>query len=229
MDRTALVLAPHPDDAELGMAGTLCALAERYKTVIVDLSDGEPTPFGTKEIRAQETEQATQILGVHSRLQLDIACREIFDTVDNRKKIAGVIRKFRPDILFVPYWEDAHPDHVHASQLCDAARFYSKLVKSDIPYDPYYPRRIFYYFSTHLRVHIAPSFIVDISPYMDRKRRALEAYQSQFVKNPANEGFIERVITENAYWGQQCRVEFGEPFVCRESLVVRTAETIFEI
>src|SRR5438552_3299495 len=83
--------------------------------------------------------------------------------------------------LIAPYWDDSHPDHVAASALVDAARFWAKLTKTDLPHEPFYPPRILYYFSVHLRLHPRPSFILDITPYLEEKMRALACYRSQFI------------------------------------------------
>ena len=85
MEGVVLVVSPHPDDAEIGMGGTICALREKHhKVILIDLTDGEPTPFGSVEKRKQESIEAASILGVE-REQLDIKNREVFDTVENRK------------------------------------------------------------------------------------------------------------------------------------------------
>ena len=81
-----------------------------------------------------------------------------------------------------PYWEDAHPDHVAASALIDAARFWAKLTKSDLPGSPHYPDKIIYYFSIHLRLRMQPSFVLDVSAHLDTKMKALDCYRSQFLE-----------------------------------------------
>lgn len=230
MGPVVMVIAPHPDDAELGMGGTIAALIKQNaEVVVVDLTDGEPTPFGSPEIRAKETDAASKVLGVKTRLMLGIKNREIFDTPQNRKLVAEVIRQFRPEILFVPYWEDAHPDHVHASQLCEAARFSSKFVKGDYAHQPHYPRKILYYFSTHMRVRFNPSFVYDISDFLNAKLEAVACYNSQFAQNPNNSGVFERLRTEAAHWGLQTGTAYGEPFVCRENIKLDSIESLKRI
>ena len=86
----------------------------------------------------------------------------------------------RPRWIFAPYWIDAHPDHVAATQLIEAARFWSKLTKTDMPGEPFYPERIFYYYCVHLRLLPQPAFVLDISDSWEKKRAALECYRSQF-------------------------------------------------
>src|SRR5262249_49901534 len=123
-----LVIAPHPDDAELGMGGTLLLLkAHGAKVGVLDLTNGEPTPYGSPEIRERETAAATQILGLDWRGNLALPNRSLVHDLDARREVAGMLRQLRPRWLFAPYWEDAHPDHVAASTLVDAARFWAKL------------------------------------------------------------------------------------------------------
>jgi bacillithiol biosynthesis deacetylase BshB1 len=225
-----LIVASHPDDAEIAMGGTIAALISQGATVaVLDLTNGEPTPFGTPERRATETKRASEILGVQRRILLDIKNREIFDTVENRMKVAEVIRELRPNILFGPYWEDAHPDHLEACKLVEGARFYAKFSKSSMKYEPFYPKKLFHYFSTHIRVRFQPSFIFDISGHIEQKMESLKAYASQFSENPKNAHVIESIRTQNGFWGSQIGANFGEPFVCRETLAVSMKSSLFDI
>src|SRR5690606_18272672 len=123
-----LVVAPHPDDAEISVAGTILASkADGLRVGVVELTDGEPTPYGTRERRQQETDAATQVLGVDWRHCLRLPNRSLQNDLASRRALAEVFRLTRPGDILGPYWEDAHPDHVAASALCDAARFWSKL------------------------------------------------------------------------------------------------------
>src|SRR6266545_89000 len=150
-----LVIAPHPDDAELGVGGTILLLkAQGARVGVLDLTDGEPTPFGSPGIRRVETEAATRVLGLDWRGNLGLANRSLVADLDARRKLAVAIRELRPRCLFAPYWEDTHPDHVAASELVDAARFWAKLTKTDMPGAPHFPERIYYYFSVHLRLAV---------------------------------------------------------------------------
>src|SRR5262249_27655542 len=134
--------------------GTLLLLkAQGARVGVLDLTNGEPTPHGSPEIRRRETEEATALLGLDWRDCLGLPNRSLVADLEARRQLAGVLRQLRPRYLFAPYWEDAHPDHVAASALVDAARFWSKLSKTDLPGQPHYPARIIYYFSVHLRLH----------------------------------------------------------------------------
>ena len=230
MEKTVMVLASHPDDAELGMGGTLAALsASGHKVIVVDLTDGEPTPHGTPELRCAEAQKASTILKLSERIMLNIKNREIADTVENRQQVAGLIRRYKPELLFTHYWEDAHPDHVAAASLSDAARFYSKFVKGSLPYEPHFPRRIIYYFGIHLRPKVIPSFVFDISAHIDTKLSAIDCYHSQFGVNPANHYVRERIKGDAAFWGAQIGVGYGEPFVMREQLAIKSAQSLFDV
>ncbi len=141
-----LAIAAHPDDAELGAGGTILLLKAQGATVgVLDLTDGEPTPYGSREIRQQETAAATALLGLDWRGNLGLPNRSLQNDLAARGLLAGVLRQVRPRILLAPYWEDAHPDHVAASALVDAARFWAKLTHTDLPgtpHDSYYPSAI---------------------------------------------------------------------------------------
>ncbi|MCS7204073.1 MAG: bacillithiol biosynthesis deacetylase BshB1 [Leptospiraceae bacterium] len=210
-----LCIGAHPDDVEMGMGGTVALLTSQgYEVLILDLTDGEPTPHGSPEIRLKEAQKAAEILRAQ-RLTLDMPNRYLEDTIENRKKIAKVIREFRPNYIFAPYFDDAHPDHVAASKLADAARFYAKLTKSDIPGEPFYPQRVIYYFPLHIRLRIMPSFLVDISEYLEIKRQAVYCYESQFFLSK-RESILELLFLENKYWGKQANVVAAEPFFQKE-------------
>jgi len=216
-----LVIAAHPDDAELAAGGAILLLkSQGYSVGILDMTDGEPTPSGTPEIRARETAEATRILGVDWRGNLGLRNRYLRADLEARGLLAGALRRLRPAILLAPYWEDAHPDHVAASALVDEARFWSKLTKTDLPGMPHYPRKIIYYFSVHLRLHPKPSFILDISAHIEAKMRAIACYQSQFVTGrPTSFPTILDDLRDRArYWGWAIRRAYGEPFVCREDI-----------
>ena len=154
-----LVVSPHPDDAELGMGGAIIKFkSEGLRVGVLDLTSGEPTPFGTPEIRQQETQAATKILGLDWRENLGLPNRSLEPTLSARAQLAGVFRQTRPRWIFAPYWIDAHPDHIAATQLIEAARFWSKLTKTDLPGQPHYPQRILYYYCVHLRIIPQPAF-----------------------------------------------------------------------
>ncbi len=203
------------------MGGTLLQLkAAGARVGILDLTDGEPTPHGSVEIRRAETEAATATLGLDYRGNLGLPNRSLQADLASRARLAGALRELRPRYVFAPYWEDAHPDHVAASALVDAARFWAKLTKTDLPGEPFFPKRIIYYFCVHLRIHPRPSFVIDVSAHHDRKMAAVECYRSQFVtgRPTAKPTFLDDVRDRGRYWGWSIGTAFGEPFVCREAI-----------
>jgi LmbE family N-acetylglucosaminyl deacetylase len=129
----------------------------------------------------------------------------------------------RPRVLLAPYWEDTHPDHVAASALVDAARFWAKLTKSDLPGEPHFPLRMLYYFSIHLRIHPKPSFVLDITPHLETKMQALSCYRSQLITGrPATHPTLLDDIRDRArFWGWTIGTTYGEPFVSREEIGLR--------
>jgi bacillithiol biosynthesis deacetylase BshB1 len=236
-----LVVSPHPDDAELGMAGGILKLkADGVSVGVLDLTNGEPTPFGSPEIRARETAAATAILELDWRENLGLPNRSLEPSIEARAKLAAVFRQTRPRWIFAPYWIDAHPDHIAATELIEAARFWSKLTKTDMPGEPHYPERIYHYYCVHLRHIPQPAFILDISDYWEKKRAAIECYRSQFLvgrianpsyasqtaspsraderKAPDSPTVIDRIRDQAATWGWAIGARYGEPFAAREPI-----------
>ncbi len=220
-DLDTLVIAPHPDDAELGMGGAILMMLKQGKRVgVLDLTNGEPTPHGSLEIRAAETAAATNVLGLTWRGNLNLPNRSLQATLEAREKLAGVIRMLRPRWLFAPYWIDAHPDHVAATELVEAARFWAKLTKTNMPGDPFHPARIYNYYCVHLKMHAQPAFVLDISPFWEQKLQAIRCFASQFIEGRQHltPSFLDQLTTEAAYWGKSIGVQYGEPFTSREPI-----------
>jgi bacillithiol biosynthesis deacetylase BshB1 len=218
-----LVIAAHPDDAEISVGGTIVrSVRQGLRVGILDLTSGEPTPHGTLERRARETEAATKLLGIAWRGNLGLPNRQLEDTLDARRAVAGALRLSRPRVVLSHYWDDVHPDHVAASRLVDAARFWSKLSRTDLPGDPFWPPRIYYYWSIHLRNHPRASFVVDVSEAIDTKMQAIACYESQF-----NDGrpqtfptALDDIRDRARYWGWAIHAAYGEPFASREEIGV---------
>ncbi|MCR9296562.1 MAG: bacillithiol biosynthesis deacetylase BshB1 [bacterium] len=229
-DLDMLVIAPHPDDAELGMGGAIAKMIDLgWQVGILDLTDGEPTPHGTPELRAQETQAASRILRLPWRENLGLTNRFLEPSLEARAALANVFRRVRPRWLFAPYWEDAHPDHVAATSLIEAARFWSKLTKSDLQGTPYHPERVFYYYCVHLKHVAQPAFVLDISDHWERKIQAIESYHSQFIQGREHlqPSFIERLRDEAAYWGKMIGTRYGEPFASREPIALKDLQGLF--
>ena len=174
--------------------------------------------MGTPEIRARETAGATEVLGLDWRENLGLPNRCLEPTLEARAKLAAVIRRTRPRWLFAPYWIDAHPDHVAATQLIEAARFWAKLTKTDLAGEPHYPERIYYYYCVHLRLIPQPAFILDISEFWEKKLAALRCYRSQLIEGrpPGPPTLLDQLRDQAATWGWAIGARYGEPFASRE-------------
>jgi bacillithiol biosynthesis deacetylase BshB1 len=217
-----ICVGAHPDDVEIGMGATVAKMvAQGLEVVMVDLTDGEPTPHGTHDRRVAEAARAAKALGVESRILLPLVNRELADTVSARTLLAEVIREHRPRVLFAPYPVDAHPDHVAASAIVEAARFYAKFVKTDMSGEPHFPARVYHYFAVHLRLVAKPSFIVDVTGELPAKAAALACYESQFGAETANTGVLEWVTGQAGVWGALIGTHGGEPFFSREEIGIR--------
>lgn len=230
-NKVAMIFSPHPDDAEIGMGGTICRLLDAgWQVIIADITNGEPTPAGSIETRAAETAVATAALGLTKRICLNLPNRFLENTIEYRTALACAIREHKPRWLFTTYRPDAHPDHVAAGQLTEAARFHAKLSKTDMPFEPHYPEKIIYFYASHLRIHADPSFVLDVSDQWERKLQAIRAYQSQFWLNqsdPARRGWIIKHITEIcAYFGNRIGVPYAEPFFCHELVALNTLDAL---
>jgi bacillithiol biosynthesis deacetylase BshB1 len=216
-----LVVAPHPDDAEISAGGTIVRCREQGMRVgVIDLTDGEPTPFGTPEIRAAETAAATRVLDLSWRANLGLPNRSLQPTLEARRALAEVFRTTRPKIILAPYWDDAHPDHVAASRLVDDARFWAKLTKTEMQGEPYWPPRLYYFWSIHLRIHPKPAFVFDISGAIEEKMAAIRCYESQFLtgRSQAFPSALDDIRDRARYWGWSIGAAYGEPLACREEI-----------
>jgi len=213
-----LVVGPHPDDQELGMGGSIAKfVAAGHNVLLLDMTNGEPTPHGSPEIRAREAAEAARILGVR-RESLGLPNRFVEHSIEARHKVAGVIRRHRAQIVFVPHFEDAHPDHLATTRIVEDARFDAKLTRIDLPGEPIHPKWLFYYYATHLRRVADPNFLLDITGFESKKREAILAYHSQFVLPEKNRAVVEWVDAAERYFGSRIGTPRAEPFFTREPL-----------
>jgi bacillithiol biosynthesis deacetylase BshB1 len=223
MTATAMVIGPHPDDAELAMGAAIARMVGLgMRVVVIDLTNGEPTPHGSEQIRREETARATAILGISHRVCLDMPNRTLQPTLEHRRKLAEAIRLHRPDVLFGPTMPDLHPDHVAAVELLAAARFDARLHKTDMAGQPWWTPRQYGYYSTHRGCIERPAFILDATDHWARKMQAIKAYQSQISHiSPANPiSLAERVEQIGRYFGQAIGVRYAEPFSSPEPLAL---------
>ena len=205
------------------MGGTIAKMiSEGLRVGVLDLTTGEPTPHGSERKRRQETLAATESLGITWRGNAGLPNRKLEHTLAARELVASYFRILQPRWIFAPYWQDAHPDHVAATELIEAARFWAKLSKTDMPGERFHPQRIYYYFCIHLRLAIQPNWIVDISEHWEPKRASIEAYKSQFIDGRPTESptMLDRIRDDAAYWGRLIDRRYGEPFATKEPLAI---------
>ena len=223
-----LVVAAHPDDADLGCGGTLLKMRSLgYKTGILDMSAGEMGTRGTPEIRAGEARDASQVLGVAVRENLQLPDAHV--TCDDYSKTAMVriIRKYRPKIILTQHWDEPHPDHVNTSKIVQEASFLAGLYKYDeeAGQQRHRPSAVAYYIFTRRQ---QPSFIVDISEFAAEKLRAIKCHRSQLYDPTSTEPasrissdtFLRDAESRQRFFGALIGCEHGEAFVVREALNV---------
>jgi bacillithiol biosynthesis deacetylase BshB1 len=216
-----LAIAAHRDDVEQTCGGTLLRAASRgLRTAILDLTQGEAGTRGTAEDRAKEAGDAAKILGVRWREALDLPDGAIANTLENRLKIVHILREVRPRVMILPYWQARHPDHAIVASLGYEACFLSGLAKIDTETAPHRPFKIVY---ASLYADVRPSFIVDITPFIEQRHAALMAYRSQYANQSAGSALFvaeeeirERTFAEARHYGLLAGVKYGEPFVQKE-------------
>jgi bacillithiol biosynthesis deacetylase BshB1 len=216
-----LAIAAHRDDVEQTCGGTLLRSAARgLRTAILDLTQGEAGTRGTAEDRAREADDAARILGVGWRQALDLPDGAIANTLENRIKIVRVLRELRPRVVILPYGQARHPDHAIVASLGYEACFLSGLAKIETGTTPHRPFKIVY---ASLYADVRPSFIVDITPFIEQRHASLMAYRSQYANQAAGgslfvpeEEIRERTFAEARHYGLLAGVTYGEPFVQKE-------------
>jgi N-acetylglucosamine malate deacetylase 1 len=216
-----LAIAAHRDDVEQTCGGTLLKLrSQGVRTAILDLTRGEAGTRGSAAEREREAEEAAKILGVTWREALDIPDGQVENTYDNRIKIVNVLRRVRPRVVILPYWTGRHPDHYTTSTLGYEACFLSGLTKLETGAPPHRPFKIVY---ASLYADVRPSFVVDISPYIEERHCALMAYRSQYTNQKTGSGLFvpegeirERTFAEARHYGLLGGVTYAEPFVQKE-------------
>ncbi len=217
-----LAIAAHPDDVELAAGGTLISSADRGLRVgVLDLTRGELGTRGTVERRAREAEAAAAILGLSVRENLGLPDGHI--TSDGLNSLIGVLRRWRPRLVFTHPEECRHPDHSATHRLVRDACFYSGLekMKQNDDQPPWRPQHLLYFAEVQ---YFNPTFVVDVTQIWDRRTEALLCYASQ-IHNPAykqestepetyisNSGFIEWVTSRARTYGQLIGCTYGEPF-----------------
>lgn len=224
----ALAVYSHPDDAELTAAGTLLKLKSLgYRTGVLDVTRGEMGTRGTPEVRAEEAREAARLLKLDIRLNLAQPDGHVWLTEDSRRALVRVIRAHRPKVIFTAHWDDPHPDHAATARIVrDAARLASMQRYDEEAGHPAakMPALAHSVFSRN----VVPSFIVDVSDFMEEKMRAIRVHASQFYRPDSNEpqtrisgkGFLDQIEYRMRYYGSLIGVAAGEAFYVREALNV---------
>ncbi|GER67907.1 bacillithiol biosynthesis deacetylase BshB1 [Weizmannia acidilactici] len=221
-----LAFGAHADDVEIGMAASIAKWASLGKKVaICDLTEAELSSNGTVENRKIEAKKSAASLGVAERMTLQLPDRGLFMLDEYIRKITGVIRAFKPEVIFAPYHEDRHPDHGNCGRLVEEAFFSAGIRKyvsdPDLPYHK--PKHLYFYMVNGSH---QPDFIVDVSDYMDKKIESLHAYESQFsdgknnVSTPLTDGYIETVVSRERLFGKELGVKYAEGFLSKKPLLV---------
>ena len=216
-----LAIAAHRDDVEQTCGGTLLKMRSLgLETGILDLTQGEAGTRGSAAERAEEAEGAARILGVRWRQALDLPDGRVENTFENRLKIVRVLRELRPRVVILPYWQGRHPDHYTTATLGYEACFLSGLARVDTGAPPYRPYKVLY---ASLYADVRPTFVVDITPFVEQRYRSLMAYRSQYANAEQGstlfvpeEEIRERTFAEARHYGQLAGVRYAEPFVQKE-------------
>jgi bacillithiol biosynthesis deacetylase BshB1 len=223
-----LAIAAHRDDVEQTCGGTLLAMHARgWRTGIVDLTQGESGTRGTAADREAEATAAARILDVAHREALDLPDGNVENTLANRLKLASVLRRLRPRVVILPYWQGRHPDHYTSATLGYEACFVSGLTKVITPGEPNPPHRPYKILYASLYADVRPTFVVDITPFAEQRLQSLLAYRSQYASQSAGgtlfvpeEEIRERTFATARHYGLLAGVRYAEPFVQKEVSLV---------
>ena len=219
-----LAIAAHRDDVEQTCGGTLLVQqALGWRTGILDLTQGEGGTRGTAAERAAEAGEAARLLHVSHRQALDLPDSNVQNTLENRLKIAAVLRQLRPRVVILPYWQGRHPDHYPTATLGYEACFAAGLASLDLPATHGPPHRPFKILYASLYADVRPTFVVDITAHIETRQEALLTYRSQYGQQNTGTGLFvpeedirERMFATARHYGLLAGVRYAEPFVQRE-------------
>jgi N-acetylglucosamine malate deacetylase 1 len=213
-----LAIGAHPDDVDMICGGTVAKMvAIGRKVVIVDLTRGETGSRGTPEGRAEEAQAAAKVLGVQERIGLDLGDGCMMDTLENRRVLIELIRKYRPKLVCTHYWDDLHPDHAAAGHLARAVMYPVGFANYPADGEPFRPHEVLFFMAHN---SFDPSFIVDIDGYHEKKLEAVRCFLSQVHSGDSEEpptgisqpGFLMKLESRARYFGAKIGRTFGEPF-----------------
>lgn len=232
MKLDVLVMAAHPDDAELACSGTILSLIQQGKKVgIVDFTRGELGTRGTPEIRLAESAEATKIMGLHARENLEIRDGFFQNDEATQLKLVKVIRKYQPDVVLANALEDRHPDHGKGAKLAIDACFLAGLrqIKTEVngqEQRAWRPRNVYHYIQDR---YLEPDFVFDITPFWDQKEAAIRAFKSQFFdpnsKEPASyissPEFLNFIKARAMEMGHKIGTVYGEGYQTQKTIEIK--------
>jgi bacillithiol biosynthesis deacetylase BshB1 len=226
MKLDVLVMAAHPDDAELGCGGTIALqVSLGYSVGIVDFTRGELGTRGTPELREKEAKAASAILGVAVRENLNLSDGFFQNLPEHQREVIKVVRNYRPEIVLANAITDRHVDHGKGSNLAYDACFLAGLSKIETTYNgqaqaPWRPKAVYHYIQSQ---YIVPDFVVDITAHWDTKMAAIKAFRSQFYDPSSNEpetyisspSFLKMIEARAVEFGHAIGAGYGEGFTVR--------------
>jgi len=220
-----LAVAAHPDDIEQTCGGALLKMAGMgYRTGALDLTAGDMGTRGTPEQRIEESREAARILGLAFRENLRMPDARLENNISLRLTLMAVIRRLRPRVVILPYWEARHPDHAYASVLGFEASFLAGIRKLDDQSEPHRPFKVVY---ASMYANVPPTFVVDITAQFERRMESLFAYRSQYGDAaegaelfPKQEEIYDRLRSIARFYGNLIGVKYGEPYVVKETMRV---------
>ncbi len=229
-----IAFGAHPDDLEVVLGGTAVKLMRKGLSVLfVDLCEGEPARHATHGERHAQAVNAAKILGVE-RTTLTLQDRLIADTIEARLQVAGLLRKYRPRIVYTTAGSGVHPDHKAVTDIVIHGVFYSRLPKwnevlagEDLKDSK--PHEIDRLFFGHCRMEPAWDrfdFAVDVSDAYDVKMAAVRAYESVF--SGAQATLLDKYNAEDRYMGSLVGVQYAEAFRSRSPLLVQDPEVFLK-
>ncbi len=224
----ALAVFSHPDDAELSVSGTLLKLkALGYRTGVIDMTRGEMGTRGTPELRSEESIVAGRIMKLDLRLNLGLPDGHIWATEEARIAVVRVLRAHKPKVLLTTHSDDPHPDHANTCRIVREAARLATMARYDEAGGKKLERMPAIMHSLFSR-RVVPSFIVDVSGFIEEKMASIKAHESQFYSPESSEpstriserGFLDEIENRMRYFGSLIGVAAGEPFYVREALNV---------
>ena len=233
----ALVIAAHPDDAEIQLGGTLLKLVDAKRRVgVLDLTRGEMGTRGTQAERDAETAAANRLLGLAWRGNFELPDSRVLATAENRERLARVLREHAPRLLFAQHVDDLHPDHAACGQLAREAWYLAGLARvaeRDGGGPARRPRHLFHYMG---HVPFEPTLVVDVSAVWERKVVVIRCYASQLAPRDTRDtgqhllfgaDILSRAETRARYFGERIGVRYGEPLLHRGPLATQDLAAYF--